>query len=150
MKSISKTIIASAAALCTFAVVGAATPAAYAGEFCSTNTSGMRGCGYTTMEQCQASTAGVGGSCFRDPYYSNAARPAAPWPTNQAPPPQRESVIRQSGQPSIEPSPASCASADFDSAFTSNSAPGTLNPRFFAETITSGNLPIRYSPTPFV
>jgi hypothetical protein len=72
MKSISKTIIASAAALCTFAVVGAATPAAYAGEFCSTNTSGMRGCGYTTMEQCQASTAGVGGSCFRDPYYSNA------------------------------------------------------------------------------
>jgi Protein of unknown function (DUF3551) len=74
MKPISRTIAASAAALSTFAFVTMAIPAAHAGEFCSTNTSGMRGCGYSSMEQCQASNAGIGnGGCARDPFYTNAS-----------------------------------------------------------------------------
>ena len=71
MKPISKMITASAAALSTLALIAIATPAAYAGEFCVTNTSGMRGCGFATMEQCKASTSGIGGTCARDPFYSN-------------------------------------------------------------------------------
>jgi hypothetical protein len=73
MKSISKMMTASAVALSAFAFVAMAAPAAYAGEFCNTNTSGMRGCGYSSLEQCQASNAGVGGNCARDPYYNNAS-----------------------------------------------------------------------------
>jgi hypothetical protein len=41
---ISKVMTASAAALCTLAFVSFAAPAARAGEFRSTDTSGMRGC----------------------------------------------------------------------------------------------------------
>jgi hypothetical protein len=73
MKPISRTIVASAAALSTFAFVAIATPAAQAGEFCGTNTSGMRGCGFSSLEQCQASASGVGFSCDRDPYFTDAS-----------------------------------------------------------------------------
>jgi hypothetical protein len=73
MKTISRTMAASAAALSALAFVAIASPAAQAGEYCSTNTSGMRGCGYSSLEQCRASTAGVGGSCGRDPYYQDAS-----------------------------------------------------------------------------
>jgi hypothetical protein len=72
MKTIAKMIAASAAALTTLAVVTIAAPAARAGEYCSTNTSGMRGCGFSTLEQCQASVSGIGsGPCMRDPFYGN-------------------------------------------------------------------------------
>lgn len=82
-----KTILgmtASAAALSALAFVAMATPAARAGEFCSTNTSGMRGCGYTSMEQCQAATNGVFGSCTRDPYYADANAALADQPKHAA------------------------------------------------------------------
>jgi hypothetical protein len=71
MKSFSKMMTASAAALSTFAFIAMATPAAQAGEFCNTNTSGMRGCGFSTMEQCKATISGTGGDCARDPFYKN-------------------------------------------------------------------------------
>ena len=72
MKTIAKMIAASAAALTTLAFVTIAAPAAQAGEYCSTNTSGMRGCGFSTLEQCQASVSGIGsGPCMRDPFYGN-------------------------------------------------------------------------------
>lgn len=71
MKSIAKMITASAAALSAFALVAMAAPAAQAGEYCMTNTSGMRGCGYATIKQCQASAAGGLGTCGRDPFFSN-------------------------------------------------------------------------------
>jgi len=73
MQSISKMMTASAAALSTLAFVAMATPPAQAGEFCATNTSGMRGCGYSSLEQCQASMSGIGASCGRDPYYNDAS-----------------------------------------------------------------------------
>jgi uncharacterized protein DUF3551 len=71
MKSFSKMTAASAAALSTLAFIAMATPAAQAGEFCNTNNSGMRGCGFSTLEQCQATISGTGGSCARDPFYNN-------------------------------------------------------------------------------
>jgi Protein of unknown function (DUF3551) len=67
MKSMSKIITAAAA---TLAFVAMATPAAHAGEFCKTDSSGMRGCGYATMAQCQAAVSGANGTCARDPFYA--------------------------------------------------------------------------------
>ncbi len=72
MKQLLKMTAAPAAALFTMAFVAMATPAS-AGEFCTTNTSGMRGCGYSTMEQCKASTSGIFGSCFRDPFLAESS-----------------------------------------------------------------------------
>lgn len=47
---------------------------ASAGEFCRQDVTGhMTGCGYNTMEQCQAASSGVGGDCFRDPNLNNGA-----------------------------------------------------------------------------
>jgi hypothetical protein len=72
MKPISRMVTASAAALCTFAFVAMATPPARAGEFCMTDSSAMRSCGFATLEQCKASASGKNGSCGRDPFYDNA------------------------------------------------------------------------------
>jgi hypothetical protein len=73
MKPIAKMMTASAVALSTLAFVAMATSAAQAGEYCNTNTSGMRGCGFSSLEQCQAAMSGIGGTCARDPYYTNAS-----------------------------------------------------------------------------
>lgn len=73
MKTLSKMMTASAAMFGTLAFMAMAAPSAKAGEFCMTDSSGMRGCGYTTMEQCRASASGKNGSCDRDPYINNAS-----------------------------------------------------------------------------
>jgi Protein of unknown function (DUF3551) len=71
MKQFFKLTAAPAAAMFALALMAMATPASAApGEFCRTDTSGMRGCGYSTLEQCQASSSGRGGSCDRDPFYA--------------------------------------------------------------------------------
>jgi hypothetical protein len=57
-----------ATALFAMAFVAMTTPAS-AGEYCSTNTSGMRSCGFSSLEQCQASV--IFGGCFRDPYLAD-------------------------------------------------------------------------------
>ena len=71
MKSIQK-LMTAAAGFATLAVVAFAAPAAQAGEFCSVDSSGMRGCGYESLAQCQASNAGKNGTCMRDPFYQDA------------------------------------------------------------------------------
>jgi hypothetical protein len=71
MKTLSKIMTASAAVFGTLAFMAMAAPAAQAGEFCMTNSSGMRGCGYASLEQCRASASGINGSCARDPFYNN-------------------------------------------------------------------------------
>ncbi|SDJ09081.1 Protein of unknown function [Bradyrhizobium lablabi] len=62
-------LIAPAAALIATATFGALTTStATAGEFCRQDVTGhMTSCGFSTMEQCQAASAGIGGDCFRDP-----------------------------------------------------------------------------------
>jgi hypothetical protein len=58
-----------AAAFVATVILGAMTTgSASAGEFCRQDVTGhMTGCGFSTMEQCQAASAGIGGDCFRDP-----------------------------------------------------------------------------------
>ncbi|MBA7474604.1 hypothetical protein ES707_09958 [subsurface metagenome] len=65
-------ITATAVALSLFGFVTTAASPAQAGEYCSVNTSGMRGCGYATMEQCKATMSGGLGTCMRDPFYNNS------------------------------------------------------------------------------
>jgi hypothetical protein len=65
-------MMSAAAALSTLAFVAFAAPAAQAGEFCSVDSSNMRGCGFATLEQCQATVSGKNGTCMRDPFYDNA------------------------------------------------------------------------------
>jgi uncharacterized membrane protein len=63
-----KASTAAAAALFAALAVGAMTTPASAAEFCRTDVTGhMTSCSYTSMAQCQAASAGIGGDCFRDP-----------------------------------------------------------------------------------
>src|SRR5262249_54524993 len=61
---------APATAIAAAAIFGALTTGgATAGEFCRQDVTGhMTGCGFASMEQCQAASAGIGGDCFRDPW----------------------------------------------------------------------------------
>jgi hypothetical protein len=109
VKSIAKMITASAAALSAFALVAMAAPVAQAGEYCMTNTSGMRGCGYATLEQCQISASGSAGTCAREP---SSPIPTMPWPTTPCPTTpwpisgslltREASLVRQSKRSSID------------------------------------------------
>jgi hypothetical protein len=45
-----------------------APPTARAGEYCRLDTDHMTGCGFSSMEQCEATRSGLGGECFRDPF----------------------------------------------------------------------------------
>lgn len=73
MKTLSKMMTGLAAIFGTLAFMAMAAPAAQAGEFCMTESSGMRGCGFATLEQCKASASGKNGSCDRDPFFNNAS-----------------------------------------------------------------------------
>jgi hypothetical protein len=56
------------AGLFAMALAAVATPAA-AAEYCRQDAiSGMRSCSYATLEQCQAMSSGIGGTCYRDPF----------------------------------------------------------------------------------
>jgi hypothetical protein len=47
-------------------------PNASAAEFCRTDVTGhMTSCGFDSMAQCQAASAGIGGDCFRDPHLND-------------------------------------------------------------------------------
>jgi hypothetical protein len=84
MKQFLKLAAAPATAMFAMAFMTMATPAS-AGDYCVTNTSGMRGCGYATMEQCQAAVAGAFGNCYRDPFLPAAGNSASNGnPTNNA------------------------------------------------------------------
>jgi hypothetical protein len=60
------------AGLWAMALVAVATPAS-AADYCRQDAiSGMRSCGYATIEQCQAMSSGIGGTCYRDPFLPQA------------------------------------------------------------------------------
>jgi hypothetical protein len=64
---------APAAALVALVCLAMATPAA-AADYCRQDAiSGMRSCGYNTIEQCQAMSSGIGGTCYRDPFLPAAS-----------------------------------------------------------------------------
>ena len=75
MKQLLKIYAAPATALFAMAFVATATPAAAASpvDYCRTDTtSGMRGCGYTSLEQCRTMSSGRGGSCYENPFPENS------------------------------------------------------------------------------
>src|SRR5260370_4783056 len=60
---------APAGVLCALAFFSTATPAAAAPvDYCRTDTSGMRGCGFSSLEQCQAMASGRGSNCYENPF----------------------------------------------------------------------------------
>jgi hypothetical protein len=72
MQNLFRLSAAPMAGLWAMALIAAATPAS-AGEYCRQDAiSGMRSCGYATIEQCQAMSSGVGGTCYRDPFLPQA------------------------------------------------------------------------------
>jgi hypothetical protein len=65
------------AGLWAVALLAAATPAS-AGDYCRQDAiSGMRACGYASIEQCQAMSSGIGGTCYRDPFLPAAGASSA-------------------------------------------------------------------------
>ncbi|WP_315767513.1 MULTISPECIES: DUF3551 domain-containing protein [unclassified Bradyrhizobium] len=72
MTIISRSIRLSAAAACAAISVSATAPAARADDYCLMSTSGMRGCGYTSLAQCQARASGASGYCDPNPFGSSA------------------------------------------------------------------------------
>src|SRR5258706_14432897 len=77
MKQLLKICAAPATALFAMAFVATATPAAAASavDYCRGDvTSGMRGCGYTSLEQCQTMSAGRGGNWFENPFPEGGSR----------------------------------------------------------------------------
>jgi hypothetical protein len=69
MKEIVKAATVRAATLAAVIGFGAMIASeASAGEFCRQDVTGhMKSCGFDSMAQCQAASAGIGGDCFRDP-----------------------------------------------------------------------------------
>jgi Protein of unknown function (DUF3551) len=80
LKQFLKNAAGPATGLMALAFLAMANLSAQAGEFCVTNSSGMRGCGFATMEQCQATVAGINGSCGRDPFFGYNANASADMP----------------------------------------------------------------------
>ena len=84
MKEFLKATTAAAAALLAAIAFGAMTTPASAAEFCRRDVTGhMESCGFESMAQCQAASAGIGGDCFRDPSLGDsknayAYHPASP------------------------------------------------------------------------
>jgi hypothetical protein len=74
-KQILKISAAPAAVFCALAFFTTATPATAAPvDYCRTDvTSGMRGCGYSSLEQCQSMSSGRGGSCIENPFPEGAS-----------------------------------------------------------------------------
>jgi Protein of unknown function (DUF3551) len=66
MKSTSTKLTASAATLFTTLFFVMTAPTAHADDYCITGgAQAAHGCGYPTMEACQAASAGIGGTCGR-------------------------------------------------------------------------------------
>jgi hypothetical protein len=75
MKQFLKISAAPAAASFALAFVAMTSPAAASPiDYCRTDiTSGMRGCGYSSLEQCQTMSSGRGGSCYENPFPSGGS-----------------------------------------------------------------------------
>jgi hypothetical protein len=73
-KQVLKTGAAPAAIFGALAFFSTATPAAAAPvDYCRTDTSGMRGCGYSSLEQCQSMASGRGSNCYENPFPEGAS-----------------------------------------------------------------------------
>lgn len=61
------TIVAAAA------IMALTTDKTSAGEYCRQDVTGhMTSCSFDSMEECKATSAGIGGDCFRDPFLNDS------------------------------------------------------------------------------
>ena len=68
-----KVLLKAAPAATLIALAAMIAPDASAAEFCRTDVTGhMTSCGFDTMAQCKAASAGIGGDCFRDPFLNDS------------------------------------------------------------------------------
>src|SRR5258708_39435952 len=97
MKQLLKISAAPATALLALAYVAMAMPAAAGpSEYCRQDvTSGMRSCGFETLEQCQAMASGRGSTCYKNPLPGGTGGHGAP-PDNPNTKPRT-----QSGKPVV-------------------------------------------------
>src|SRR3981189_59828 len=79
MQQLFKLSAAPVAGLFAMALVAMATPAsAGPNEYCRQDiTSGMRSCGFSSLEQCQAMSAGRGGEFYPGPFLANTSNALA-------------------------------------------------------------------------
>jgi Protein of unknown function (DUF3551) len=78
MKQFFKMAAAPASAMFALALMAMVTPASAApGEFCRTDSSQMRSCAFSTLQQCKDSASGRGGTCDRDPFYASPSNALA-------------------------------------------------------------------------
>jgi hypothetical protein len=89
-----KTIAVPAAALFAgIALAAMSAPEASAGEFCRMDVTGhMTSCSFDNMAQCRATSAGIGGDCFRDPFLGYNGNASAYHPTSSSSMSGRRSV----------------------------------------------------------
>jgi Protein of unknown function (DUF3551) len=100
MRPNSKKIAASAATLFTSVFFMMTAPAVHADEYCITNgAQAAHGCGFSSFEQCQASSAGVGGMCMRVPSAQSSGDALAYAPKH----PNTRSRLRSSSTPKAPP-----------------------------------------------
>jgi len=97
MKPTSRTFTASAATLFAFAFFVMTAPAVHADDYCITNgAQAAHGCGYPTMEACQAASAGIGGQCAAAASSSKNPSDALAYQPKQ---PRSRSALRPRKQP---------------------------------------------------
>jgi hypothetical protein len=100
MKAFSKFGMPVAAMVAVAALGAMSGTQANAREFCRQDVTGhMTSCGFDTMEQCKAASAGIGGDCFRDPFLKDnrdafAQYPNSPRPKKSARPRGNEATTR--------------------------------------------------------
>ncbi len=75
MKPTKTIIVPAVTSLIAIAFLATATPKASAEDYCRTDvtSSGMRGCGFATKEQCEAMGSGRAGFCIPNPFPGKAA-----------------------------------------------------------------------------
>jgi uncharacterized protein DUF3551 len=66
---------------------GCSAPSVAKYQYCLMTNDGERDCRYASLEQCEVSRAGVGGSCDPSPYYTGGSAPRGPQAAQGVPPP---------------------------------------------------------------
>jgi hypothetical protein len=107
-KSLCGLVIAVAPVISLFLVAGPAAADPY--KWCAAYRNGSNNCGFTTIEQCQASVSGVGGSCVPNQFYTGPEKSSAQRPQKQVqrkPPTERRAQEHRAQERRATETPAS-------------------------------------------
>ena len=107
-KSLCGLVIAVAPVISLFLVASPAAADPY--KWCAAYRNGSNNCGFTTIEQCQASVSGVGGSCVPNQFYTGPEKSSAQRPQKQVqrkPPAERRAQEHRAQERRATETPAS-------------------------------------------